>query len=117
MKRKKDEKLTAVVAPVLVMSMALTACSGSGDKEKASTTPKSGEKEGGKLAAKQVLNLTEAQEIPSMDSSKATDQVSFLALNNVMEGLYRLDKDNKALQGLLNHIKRVMMVKVYIYIK
>ena len=52
------------------MSMALTACSGSGDKEKASTTPKSGEKEGGKLAAKQVLNLTESQEIPSMDSAK-----------------------------------------------
>ena len=50
MKRKKMKKLTAVVAPVLVMSMALTACSGSGDKEKASTTPKSGEKEGGKLA-------------------------------------------------------------------
>ena len=40
MKRKKMKKLTAVVAPVLVMSMALTACSGSGDKEKASTTPK-----------------------------------------------------------------------------
>ena len=38
------KKLTAVVAPVLVMSMALTACSASGDKEKASTTPKSGEK-------------------------------------------------------------------------
>ena len=38
--KRKDEKLTAVVAPVLVMSMALTACSGSGDKEKASTTPK-----------------------------------------------------------------------------
>ena len=41
-----------------------------------------------------MLNLTESQEIPSMDSAKA-DQVSFLALNNVMEGLYRLDKDNK----------------------
>jgi len=111
MKRKKMKKLTAVVAPVLVMSMALTACSGSGEKDKASTTPKSGEKEGGKLAAKQVLNLTESQEIPSMDSAKATDQVSFLALNNVMEGLYRLDKDNKATPGLLNHIKRVMTVK------
>ena len=48
---------------------------------------------------KQVLNLTESQEIPSMDSAKATDQVSFLALNNVMEGLYRLDKDNKAPRG------------------
>ena len=34
------KKLTAVVAPVLVMSMALTACSGSGEKDKASTTPK-----------------------------------------------------------------------------
>ena len=34
------KKFTAVVAPVLVMSMALTACSGSGDKEKASTTQK-----------------------------------------------------------------------------
>ena len=43
MKRKKMKKLTAVVAPVLVMSMALTACSGSGDIKKASTT-KSGEK-------------------------------------------------------------------------
>ena len=71
MKRKKMTKLTAVVAPVLVMSMALTACSGSGEKEKTNTTPKSSEKEGGKLAAKQVLNLTESQEIPSMDSSKS----------------------------------------------
>lgn len=86
--------------------MALTACSGSGDKEKASTTPKSGEKEGGKLAAKQVLNLTESQEIPSMDSAKATDQVSFLALNNVMEGLYRLDKDNKATPGVAESYKK-----------
>ncbi|PGM92808.1 peptide ABC transporter substrate-binding protein [Bacillus cereus] len=106
MKRKKMTKLTAVVAPVLVMSMALTACSGSGDKDKASTTPKSGEKEGGKLAAKQVLNLTESQEIPSMDSAKATDQVSFLALNNVMEGLYRLDKDNKATPGVAESYKK-----------
>ena len=66
-------KKTAVVAPVLVMSMALTACSGSGDKER-QAQHKSGEKEGGKLAAKQVLNLTESQEIPSMDSAKATDR-------------------------------------------
>ncbi|EOO15679.1 MULTISPECIES: peptide ABC transporter substrate-binding protein [Bacillus cereus group] len=106
MKRKKMTKLTAVVAPVLVMSMALTACSGSGGKEKTNTTPKSSEKEGGKLAAKQVLNLTESQEIPSMDSSKATDQVSFLALNNVMEGLYRLDKDNKAAPGVAESYKK-----------
>ncbi|MCT4572030.1 peptide ABC transporter substrate-binding protein, partial [Bacillus thuringiensis] len=45
-------------------------------------------------------------EIPSMDSAKATDQVSFLALNNVMEGLYRLDKDNKATPGVAESYKK-----------
>ncbi len=41
-----------------------------------------------------------------MDSAKATDQVSFLALNNVMEGLYRLDKDNKAAPGVAESYKK-----------
>ncbi|MEM5687247.1 hypothetical protein AAHB49_15880 [Bacillus cereus] len=60
--------------------------------EKASTT----KKETGKGAAdKQVLNLLETAEIPSMDTSKSTDSVSFRAFVNAMEGLYRLDKDNK----------------------
>ena len=78
---------------------------GSGDKEKASTTPKA-VKRRRKASGKQVLNLTESQEIPSMDSAKATDQVSFLALNNVMEGLYRLDKDNKATPGVAESYKK-----------
>ena len=30
-----------------------------------------------------------------MDTSKSTDSVSFRAFVNAMEGLYRLDKDNK----------------------
>ena len=61
----------------------------------ASTT----KKEAGKGAAdKQVLNLLETAEIPSMDTSKSTDSVSFRAFVNAMEGLYRLDKDNKPTQ-------------------
>ncbi|OQP20050.1 peptide ABC transporter substrate-binding protein [Geobacillus zalihae] len=48
----------------------------------------------------QVLNLLETQEIPSLDSALATDQVSFIVLNNVMEGLYRLGKDNKPVPGV-----------------
>lgn len=36
-------KLTAVVAPVLAMSMALTACSGSGGEKKTTTTSNGGE--------------------------------------------------------------------------
>ena len=44
--------------------------------------------------------MVESQEMPSADPSLATDEVSFTTLNNVYEGIYRLDKDNKpALAG------------------
>ncbi len=101
--RKKIEKiLTAVVAPVLVIEYALTACSGSGDKEKASTTPTKRWKRGvvGKFSKlTQVIESNRSQEFPSMDSRKATDQYRFL-LKYVMEGyISDFDKDNKAAQG------------------
>ncbi|ENQ3078200.1 peptide ABC transporter substrate-binding protein [Bacillus cereus] len=103
---KKMKKITAVVAPVLAMSVALTACSGAGDK-KTNTEPKNGNKQTeGKLAAKQVLNLVEANEIPSMDVSKSTDTVSSLMLGNTMEGLYRLDKENKPTPGIAESYKK-----------
>jgi oligopeptide transport system substrate-binding protein len=42
-----------------------------------------------------VFRYVERQEMPSADPSVATDEVSFVALNNVYEGIYRLDKDSK----------------------
>ena len=42
-----------------------------------------------------MLNRTENQEIPTMDVSKSTDTLGSQILGNTMEGLYRLDKDNK----------------------
>ncbi|PEC11761.1 peptide ABC transporter substrate-binding protein [Bacillus toyonensis] len=91
------KKLTAVVVPVLAMSVALTACSSSGGEKKTTTTSNSGEEKTSdiKYAAKQVLNRTENQEIPTMDTSKSTDTLGAQILGNTMEGLYRLDKDNK----------------------
>ncbi|MGQ0518163.1 hypothetical protein ACT453_52100, partial [Bacillus sp. D-CC] len=53
-----------------------------------------------KYAAKQVLNRTETNEIPTMDTSKNTDTLGSQILGNTMEGLYRLDKDNKPIPAV-----------------
>ena len=49
-----------------------------------------------------------------MDSSKSTDTVSSQMLGNTMEGLYRLDKDNKPIPVEQNLARKVKMVKIYI---
>jgi oligopeptide transport system substrate-binding protein len=72
---------------VLVLSTFLAAC---GDKD-----AKKEDKKDAKEDVKQVLNLPETSEIPSMDSSLATDAVSFNVMNNVLEGLYRLGEDGQ----------------------
>ncbi|EAA0286443.1 peptide ABC transporter substrate-binding protein, partial [Listeria monocytogenes] len=45
-------------------------------------------------SAEQVFNVVVSQEMPSADLSLATDTISFSALNNVYEGLYRLDAES-----------------------
>ncbi|RAI82139.1 peptide ABC transporter substrate-binding protein [Macrococcoides goetzii] len=75
-----------LIAFVLVLSSVLAACSGG-----------SGEKDS---KGKQVLNLVTSSDIPSMNSALATDMVSFQMYENVMEGLYRLDKDTKPVPAL-----------------
>jgi oligopeptide transport system substrate-binding protein len=82
--------------------MFLAACSG-GDKEKENAGEGGKDKEGTpteKPSEPQVLNMYDGEEIPSMDSSQATDAVSFEVMNNVMEGLYRLDQDNQPTEGV-----------------
>ncbi|CQR46985.1 Oligopeptide-binding protein OppA precursor [Paraliobacillus sp. PM-2] len=69
----------------LVLTLFLAAC---GDD----TSSDDGEgTEGG--APEQVLNILESAQIPTMDSSQATDAVAFQFLGETMEGLYRLDEN------------------------
>ena len=78
----------------LVLSMFLSACSGS-KKDDTNNATKEKEK-----APEQVLNVLESAEIPTMDSVMAQDTVSFTMLNATNEGLYRLDQDQKVIDGV-----------------
>ncbi|WJQ01013.1 peptide ABC transporter substrate-binding protein [Geobacillus stearothermophilus] len=87
------KRFSLFLALLLALSTFLAACGGGGDDN-----AQGGEKPAEKK--EQVLNLLETSEIPSLDPALATDQVSFIVLNNVMEGLYRLGKDNKPVPGV-----------------
>ncbi|MBP2057392.1 oligopeptide transport system substrate-binding protein [Lactobacillus colini] len=82
----KVKKIWAAGATLFVSALALTAC---GSKNSSSDSN-----------AKQTISWMESSEIPTLDLSKATDAVSFNQLNNVMEGLYRLGKDEKVENAL-----------------
>lgn len=91
----KKSKLFLLLALSLVLSMFLAACNGGGNN--------SAEKEGEKGASESVaqeLKVIEISELPTMDSVMAQDAASFTALNNVMEGLYRLNQDQEPVPGM-----------------
>lgn len=80
----------AEIAAVAVVALTLTAC---GQKSSSSS-------QSGNYAADQSVNWMESSQLPSMDISKATDEISLNMLNNTNEGIYRLGKDNKVTPGL-----------------
>ncbi|VYU39015.1 Dipeptide-binding protein DppE precursor [Enterococcus casseliflavus] len=75
---------------VAVCGIALAGCSTGGTSSTGESSSGSGT-----AAAEQIFNVVVQQEMPSADLSLATDTISFSALNNVYEGLYRLDADSK----------------------
>ena len=70
--------------------LVLAGCYGGSANTKSSNSASGNSTDGGG-----VFNLVEPQEMPTADLSLATDTISFTALNNVYEGIYRLDKDSK----------------------
>ncbi|MGR5913863.1 hypothetical protein ACT7DA_10220 [Bacillus pacificus] len=94
------------VVSTVAMSMMLGACSYQKDEPQANAKGDSG-----KSGAKQVINLIETQEIPTMDPALSADAVSSRVMTNTMEGLYSLGKDDKLVPGVGRNSKSQKTVK------
>ncbi|GAA0325201.1 peptide ABC transporter substrate-binding protein [Bacillus carboniphilus] len=79
------KKMNSFLAILLTISVLLSGCYGG----------EGGEGGGEGKDAAQVLKITETAEIPTMDSVMAEDEVGFNIMNQVFEGLMRLNKENE----------------------
>lgn len=95
---KKSNWLLLVLA--LALSMFLAACSGGDDSSSGEGSGSDNEGSGGDGDKEQVLSLPESADIPTMDSSMATDAVAFQWLGSTKDGLYRLDENAQAEPGI-----------------
>ncbi|MBD8067527.1 peptide ABC transporter substrate-binding protein [Bacillus sp. PS06] len=94
----KTQKYLLLIVLSVIFTMVLTAC-GTGNNDS---------QDNGNAASedvKQELKILETAEIPTMDTVMATDAVAFNVMNQVYEGLYRLDENNKPVQGVaIDHV-------------
>ncbi|PTX59120.1 oligopeptide transport system substrate-binding protein [Melghirimyces profundicolus] len=90
------KRLVPLLALVSAASLVLTACGGltTSNSNAESTVDKN-----------QVLDMTFPAEPPTLDSATTTDVTSFDVLNNIMEGLYRLDKDNRPEPAIASRVE------------
>ncbi|WP_048600600.1 peptide ABC transporter substrate-binding protein [Rubeoparvulum massiliense] len=94
--KRMNKWLLTMLAVVLVMSVALTGC-GSKDEQPAANNNEPAEPAA--EASEQVMHLDLSDE-PLLDPQKAQYDYEFRVLNNVMEGLVRLDANQKATPGI-----------------
>ncbi|WP_459501315.1 peptide ABC transporter substrate-binding protein [Bacillus sp. C1] len=98
MKQKKSRLLVIT----LIVPLILSACSSTANKVN---------KEDGK----QVLNVTVSEEIPSLDTAKAMDGTSSHVMQNIFEGLYVLDDQDKPIPGVAKSFEKSEDGKKYIF--
>lgn len=92
------KKRSMIVALILLISTVLAGCYGGGSK----STTKTEEKPGNTTTEKteQVLNLVEGGEIPTLNTLGLFDALSSRTMNNIFEGLYRLDENHQPIPGM-----------------
>ncbi|MDO4777989.1 MAG: peptide ABC transporter substrate-binding protein [Tissierellia bacterium] len=88
------KRFTKVLALVLSVMMILTACGPSGNK---------GNEQGG--TKNQDLVVIKNADIMTLDSAKATDEMSFEVLGAVMEGLYVMGENGQEQQALAESVE------------
>ncbi|MEK4522848.1 peptide ABC transporter substrate-binding protein [Psychrobacillus sp. FSL W7-1457] len=105
----KNSKLVWLLSLLLVVGLFLAACGGDDEAKETPANEPATETDGEKeddgaeeatLDEEQVLNLIMGSEIPTLDSALVTDSVGFDLLNNVNEGLYRLNQENVAVPAI-----------------
>lgn len=91
------KKYSLLLVLTLVLSVFLAGCFGGDTAEEGNT---GNESEGGSSDAPQELRVMETSAIPVMDTILASDTVSFTTMNNVNEGLYRVNADQETVPAL-----------------
>jgi oligopeptide transport system substrate-binding protein len=89
-------KLTLLLCLALVLSFVLAACGSKSNDSAGSTGGSTTNNTGGK----KVFNTMETAEIPTMNSVMGQDAASYNVMNQVFEGLMRLDQNNKPTLGM-----------------
>ena len=86
---------------LIYFAVGMMVISGCGQSPTQATNEKSVLNTTGKNKMEQTLNLSIASELPTIDPALSQDTISFTALNQVMEGLYRLDTNEKPVPALV----------------
>jgi len=76
--------------------LAVAACGQGNDENASGSDSKNKKKE---------VTLVSTTDVPQLDPTKTTDSTSIIVTNNVFEGLYRLDGDNKPTPGIAESVE------------
>ncbi|MFB3227042.1 peptide ABC transporter substrate-binding protein [Exiguobacterium sp. PHA03] len=86
--------------------LAVAACGQGNDENTSGSDSKNKKKE---------VTLVSTTDVPQLDPTKTTDSTSIIVTNNVFEGLYRLDGDNKPTPGIAENVEVSKDKKTYTF--